>query len=176
MFVRYTLAAFVPVLTVFYWTYRYFQYTNRELKRLDSVARSPIYSFFGQCLAGLATIRAFRACDRMAEESAEKVDNQARFMLALVSSNRWLSIRLELLGGVMILVTAVFLVIGANSGAVDPSTAGLSLSCTCVVFARDGPLLIDGKMCDRWLWMCCVLRMIVHLWYLPILFTSKLFM
>mmetsp|Transcript_33899 Transcript_33899/g.102232 ORF Transcript_33899/g.102232 Transcript_33899/m.102232 type:complete len:726 (+) Transcript_33899:1367-3544(+) len=124
----YTLAAFVPVFTVFYWTYRYFQYTNRELKRLDSVARSPIYSYFGQCLAGLATIRAFRATERVAQQSATRVDGQARFMLALVSSNRWLSIRLEVLGGFMIMVTAVLLVIGANAGAVNPSSVGLSLS------------------------------------------------
>jgi ABC-type multidrug transport system fused ATPase/permease subunit len=33
--------------------------TNRELKRLDALAFSPIFQSFGETLAGLATIRAF---------------------------------------------------------------------------------------------------------------------
>lgn len=49
---------------------------NRELKRLDSIARSPIYSYFNQCLDGLPTIRAFGASDQVAAESARKIDNQ----------------------------------------------------------------------------------------------------
>ena len=54
----YTLASFVPLLAMFYWIYKYFNAANRELKRLDSVKRSPIYQYFDQCLGGLATIRA----------------------------------------------------------------------------------------------------------------------
>ena len=124
----YTLAAFAPILAVFWWTYRFFQTTNRELKRLDSVARSPIYSYFGQCLSGMPTIRAFDSRAQVATSIAGKVDAQTRMTLALFSANRWLSLRLELLGGLMILVCAMFLVIGAQNGAVDPGTIGLALS------------------------------------------------
>jgi len=35
----------------------YYLSTSRELKRLDAVSRSPIFSFFGETLAGLAVIR-----------------------------------------------------------------------------------------------------------------------
>ena len=36
---------------------RYYLSTSRELKRLDAVSRSPIFSFFGETLAGLPVIR-----------------------------------------------------------------------------------------------------------------------
>ena len=52
------IAPMVPVLVLYYfvqWTYRT---TSRELKRLDSLSRSPLYSNFGETLTGLPTIRA----------------------------------------------------------------------------------------------------------------------
>ena len=122
----YTLVAFVPMFFLFFWTYRYFQESNRELKRLDSIARSPIYAYFEQCLNGLPTIRAYRAEDQVAAVSAMRLDRQQRMTLALFSANRWLSIRLELLGGLMILFCAVFLVAGRH--VINPGTIGLALS------------------------------------------------
>jgi ABC-type multidrug transport system fused ATPase/permease subunit len=122
----YALASFVPVMTLFFWTYRYFQSTNLELKRLDSVARSPIYQYFSQCLNGADSIRAYKAQNQVAAESARKINNQARFTLALFSANRWLSVRLEVLGSFMIFFAAVFLVAGRH--VVDPGTVGLALS------------------------------------------------
>eukprot|EP00051_Salpingoeca_urceolata_P019849 m.293491 g.293491 ORF g.293491 m.293491 type:complete len:1641 (-) comp19492_c0_seq12:32-4954(-) len=122
----YTLATFVPVLTVFYWTYRYFQAANREIKRLDSITRSPVYAYFGQCLNGLPSIRAYAAQDQIYEESAHKIDRQVRMNLATFSANRWLSIRLEILGGLMIFASAVFVV--AMRKVLDPGQTGLALS------------------------------------------------
>jgi ATP-binding cassette subfamily C (CFTR/MRP) protein 1 len=37
--------------------YRYYLATSRELKCLDAISRSPIFSFFGETLAGLPVIR-----------------------------------------------------------------------------------------------------------------------
>ena len=122
----YTLVSFVPMITMFWFTYRYFQESNRELKRLDSIARSPIYAYFEQCLGGLSTIRAYRAEGQVAAVSAMRLDRQQRMTLALFSANRWLSIRLEILGGLMILFCAVFLVAGSH--VVNPGTIGLALS------------------------------------------------
>lgn len=117
---------FVPVLTVFFWTYKYFQATNRELKRLDAIARSPIFSYFSQCLNGLPTIRAFRSQGQVVESSSGIIDRQVRMNLATFSANRWLSIRLELLGGIMIFGASLFVV--ATRYTLNGGQTGLVLS------------------------------------------------
>ncbi|CAI5992008.1 unnamed protein product [Closterium sp. NIES-64] len=104
------LWAIVPLLLLFYIVYLYFQNTAREVKRWDSVTRSPVYSQFAEALNGLATIRAYRAAARMAGMNGRAVDRNTRFTLVSMSANRWLAIRLEFLGGLMILATAVFAV------------------------------------------------------------------
>ena len=50
----------LPPVTAAYWVLqRYYIPAARELQRLDSVARSPIYSGFSEAVAGIPTIRAF---------------------------------------------------------------------------------------------------------------------
>ncbi|KAK3279644.1 hypothetical protein CYMTET_12477, partial [Cymbomonas tetramitiformis] len=123
----YTLAGFVPMMCGFYWTWRYFQETSRELKRMDSVARSPLYAHFSQCMgAGLVSIRSFGLESYMAGILANRMDAQVRFNLMLFSANRWLGIRLETLGGLMILACAVMAVVGKD--VLSAATTGLVLT------------------------------------------------
>jgi hypothetical protein len=65
-----------------------------QLKRLDSIARSPIYAHLNQCLDGLTSIRSYRAHERMWEQNAEKLDAQVRndahaYGAGLVSKSDW---------------------------------------------------------------------------------------
>ncbi|KAK1361664.1 hypothetical protein POM88_046138 [Heracleum sosnowskyi] len=85
--------------------------TAREVKLLDSITRSPVYAQFGEALNGLSTIRAYKAYDRMANFNGKSMDNNIRFTLVNISSNRWLTIKLQTLGGLMIWLTATFAVI-----------------------------------------------------------------
>lgn len=126
-----SLWGIMPLLILFYAAYLYYQSTSREVKRLDSITRSPVYAQFGEALNGLSTIRAYKAYDRMATISGKAMDNNIRFTLVNISSNRWLTIRLETLGGVMIWLTATFAVM--QNGRVEnqvafASTMGLLLS------------------------------------------------
>ncbi|KAJ4703009.1 ABC transporter C family member 2-like [Melia azedarach] len=126
-----SLWAIMPLLIVFYAAYLYYQSTSREVKRLDSITRSPVYAQFGEALNGLSTIRAFKAYDRMAKINGKSMDNNIRFTLANTSSNRWLTIRLETLGGIMIWLTATFAVLQngkAENQAAFASAMGLLLS------------------------------------------------
>ncbi|KAH9796192.1 ABC transporter C family member 2 [Citrus sinensis] len=128
-----SLWAIMPLLILFYAAYLYYQSTAREVKRLDSITRSPVYAQFGEALNGLSTIRAFKAYDRMAKINGKSMDNNIRFTLANTSSNRWLTIRLETLGGIMIWLIATFAVMQngrAENQVAFASTMGLLLSYT----------------------------------------------
>ncbi|ESQ33830.1 hypothetical protein EUTSA_v10006558mg [Eutrema salsugineum] len=128
-----SLWAIMPLLILFYAAYLYYQNTSRQVRRLDSVTRSPIYAQFGEALNGLSSIRAYKAYERMAKINGKSVDNNIRFTLASTSSNRWLTIRLETLGGVMIWLTATFAVLrnsNAEKQAGFTSKMGLLLSYT----------------------------------------------
>ena len=122
----YVLVAFVPILLLFSFLSNYYRSTAVQLKRLDAVTRSPIYAHFGECLNGMATIRAYGAQDRMSIVNSQKLDKNLKIYNLTAMSNRWLSIRLEFLGGLLILVTALNAVI--QKGSIDPADAGVSLS------------------------------------------------
>lgn len=64
------------------------QASVREVKRLDSISRSPVYSSIGEELAGLATIRAYRAEDRLIKRNGDLIDRSVIFSLANQSMNR----------------------------------------------------------------------------------------
>ncbi|CAL5409236.1 unnamed protein product [Camellia sinensis] len=126
-----SLWAILPLLLLFYAAYLYYQTTSREVKRLDSITRSPVYAQFGEALNGLSTIRAYKAYDQMANINGKSMDNNIRYTLVNMSANRWLAIRLETLGGLMIWLTATFAVMQngrAENQEAFASTMGLLLS------------------------------------------------
>lgn len=51
-----------------------FMQTARQLRRMESVKRSPIYSHFFETLNGVSTIRAYSQEQRFIQENFAKVD------------------------------------------------------------------------------------------------------
>ncbi|XP_023553923.1 ABC transporter C family member 2-like isoform X2 [Cucurbita pepo subsp. pepo] len=126
-----SLWAILPLLLLFYAAYLYYQSTAREVKRLDSISRSPVYAQFTEALNGISTIRAYKAYDRMAEINGKSMDNNIRFTLVNMSGNRWLGVRLETMGSLMIWLTTTFAVMQngrAEKQQAFASTMGVLLS------------------------------------------------
>ena len=63
----------IPVSFGFYFVQTFYVTTSRQLKRLESISRSPIYSHFGETITGSSTIRAFKREKEFMLESANKV-------------------------------------------------------------------------------------------------------
>ncbi|KAK3357106.1 ABC transporter type 1, transmembrane domain-containing protein [Lasiosphaeria hispida] len=123
------VALIIPLSAMYIWIQRYYLRTSRELKRLDSVSRSPIYAHFQESLGGISTIRAYRQQDRFEHENEWRVDANLRAYFPSISSNRWLAVRLELIGAVVILSAAGFSIISVTSGSgLSPGAVGLAMS------------------------------------------------
>lgn len=62
--------------------------TSRQLKRLEAVTRSPIYSHFSETLTGCHVIRAFDAIGRFSQTCIERIDRNVVFYFAGITANR----------------------------------------------------------------------------------------
>ncbi|XP_046739576.1 multidrug resistance-associated protein 1 isoform X5 [Diprion similis] len=101
----------LPIGVIYYFVQRFYVATSRQLKRLESVSRSPIYSHFGESVTGAPTIRAYGLQERFITESESRVDfNQVCYYPSVIA-NRWLAIRLEMVGNLIIFFAALFSVL-----------------------------------------------------------------
>ena len=96
----------------------------REVKRLESNAKSPIFEQFGSALSGIGTIRAFGKAEAYIDRMFEKIDAHTRTTWHLWLFSRWLIWRLNSVGAVFaIIVTAVIV-----HTRIEASLAGFALS------------------------------------------------
>ncbi|XP_012683657.2 ATP-binding cassette sub-family C member 2 [Clupea harengus] len=119
-------AVIVPLAVVYYFVQRFYVATSRQLRRLDSVSRSPIYSHFGETVAGLSVIRAYRHQDRFLKHNEATMDENLKSVYPWIVSNRWLAIRLEFLGNLVVFFAALFAVVSRES--LNSGLVGLSIS------------------------------------------------
>uniref|UniRef100_A0A8B9TSQ4 Multidrug resistance-associated protein 1 n=1 Tax=Anas platyrhynchos TaxID=8839 RepID=A0A8B9TSQ4_ANAPL len=116
----------VPLGIFYYFVLRYYISTSRQLRRLDSVTRSPIYSHFGETVSGLSVIRAYGHQERFLKQNESTMDINQKSVYSWIVSNRWLAIRLEFVGSLVVFFSALLAVI--SKGTLDGGIVGLSIS------------------------------------------------
>ncbi|KAF5828550.1 P-loop containing nucleoside triphosphate hydrolase protein [Dunaliella salina] len=112
------IAALGPLL-LFYWRVQaVYIASSRELKRLDSLAFSPIFQHYSESLQGLITIRAFKKQPMFLQKNRANLDHSNRAYWPIQVVNRWLSVRLEMMGAFIVFVTTlcVAVLLPANPG------------------------------------------------------------
>uniref|UniRef100_A0A8C1VIW3 ATP-binding cassette, sub-family C (CFTR/MRP), member 2 n=1 Tax=Cyprinus carpio TaxID=7962 RepID=A0A8C1VIW3_CYPCA len=119
-------AVIVPMAIVYYFVQRFYVATSRQLRRLDSVSRSPIYSHFGETVSGLSVIRAYGHQKRFLKQNEDTIDQNLKSVYPWIVSNRWLAMRLESLGNLVVFFAALFAVISRDS--LKSGLVGLSIS------------------------------------------------
>jgi ABC-type multidrug transport system fused ATPase/permease subunit len=108
----------------------------REVKRLDSILRSHVYAQFGETLTGLTTVRAYGKQAEFAKINEDYLDVMNRAYFMTIIDQRWLGIRLDFVGDILIFVVAILVVTSRFS--VSPSIAGLVLAYCVQVVAMMG--------------------------------------
>lgn len=116
----------IPLAVIYFFVQRFYVATSRQLRRLDSVSRSPIYSHFGETVSGLSVIRAYGHQERFLQHNEKTIDENLKSVYPWIVSNRWVAIRLEFVGNLVVFFAALLAVISRNS--LDSGMVGLSIS------------------------------------------------
>lgn len=123
------LLLIIPLGYIYFSYQKYYLRTSRELKRLDSVTRSPIYAHFQESLGGVSTIRAYRQGNRFSLENEWRMDANLRAYFPSICANRWLAVRLEFIGSIIIFSSAGLAIASVATGSgLSAGMVGLAMS------------------------------------------------
>jgi len=138
------LVALVPIFLLYFYIQRFYLGCARQLKRFESVSRSPIYSLFGESLSGISTIRAFGAEARFVAQMQAYLNDNVTIYVYDMTANRWLGLRLEFTGMLIIMATSLLTVF--QHDAITPGNAGLSISYALTVMTTTRQFtLLSGR-------------------------------
>ena len=104
----------------------YFIGTARRLKKVEGVARSPVFSHLSTSICGLTTIRAFKTEPSFEKEFDQIQDAHTAAWFFIICSNRWFGMVLDLLCTGYIIITTVLLTLSLESK--TSSQAALAIS------------------------------------------------
>ncbi|KAG8870466.1 hypothetical protein FRB97_009732 [Tulasnella sp. 331] len=97
-----------------------------SLNPTDGNLRSLLYGHFSESLGGLTTIRAYGGISRFLRDNEYFTDLENRALFLTITNQRWLAIRLDFMGSMMVFVVALMAAAGANG--ISPSQVGLALT------------------------------------------------
>ncbi|CAG8790105.1 2810_t:CDS:10, partial [Dentiscutata erythropus] len=101
---------------------------SRELKRLQSITRSPVVSWFNETNIGITTIRAFAAEHRFVKKFTDRLNTSNRTTYLLHMSNRWMHVRIGSTGALASYCVGIFIL--WQYANIDASLAGF-----CMIYA-----------------------------------------
>ncbi|XP_063304600.1 multidrug resistance-associated protein 1-like [Pelobates fuscus] len=116
----------IPLAFFYLLIQRYYIASSRQIRRLDGASRSPVISHFGETLLGVSTIRAYGHQERFLNQNKHVVNENLVCYYNNVISNRWLAVRLEFLGNLMVFFAALFAVQAGDK--MTSGTVGLSIT------------------------------------------------
>ncbi|KAI1315964.1 hypothetical protein EDD11_010603 [Mortierella claussenii] len=117
----------IPFILSGFWGLRYLYIkSSRQVKRLDSQSRSPIYAHLSETLDGLSTIRAFGRKEGFMNEHIKTQEDNGRAFFMYLGMARWLGYRLDAVSALFLGITAIACVAARDTQ--QASRAGLAMS------------------------------------------------
>ncbi|EED80008.1 predicted protein [Postia placenta Mad-698-R] len=123
---HYFIIAVVAIACGYNYFALFYRASARELKRIDSMLRSILYAHFAESLSGLPTIRSYGEIHRFLKDNEYYVDLEDRAAFLTVTNQRWLAIRLDFMGGLLIFIVAMLSV--SDVSGINPAQIGLVLT------------------------------------------------
>ncbi|CAL1293324.1 unnamed protein product [Larinioides sclopetarius] len=125
------LACLIPLGLLYYLILKVHLNTFRQIKRLESTGRSPIYSLFMEAIQGVSSISAYGAKKDFIQAFEEKLD---RCFVCLFNSwvcNRWLNFCLNAIGSVIVFIATILAI--HNREGLSPAVVGLIITYSLTV-------------------------------------------
>ena len=126
----FTLLALPPLLWYFLSVRRIFVSSTRELKRLEGLARSPIFAMLSEALTGIATIRANESVNFFVDKFHVAHDAHTRAFFSFIAASRWAGFRMDAIMFLLMVLVSFLSVLFQQQAwfVIDPSILGLSMS------------------------------------------------
>jgi ABC-type multidrug transport system fused ATPase/permease subunit len=117
----------VPLIIIFYVVVaNYYQASAREIKRLEAVKRSLVYSHFNEVLSGKDTIKAYNIQQEVKDRLDKLIDSQNEAYFLTLVNQRWLGANLSILSFFIVFIISMLCVFTVFS--VNAATTGLLLT------------------------------------------------
>nr|XP_027220471.1 ATP-binding cassette sub-family C member Sur-like [Penaeus vannamei] len=129
------LVVAVPICGLYYAVQKFFRCSSRELKRLESLSRSPLYSHISESVAGAVVVRAYGHQRRFTDVLLHRLDTHVTAFTLLHAGNRWLGICLDYIGGVIVFCATVATLLWSTvfQYELKPAMVGLAINYTLLV-------------------------------------------
>ncbi|CCE72990.1 Piso0_000598 [Millerozyma farinosa CBS 7064] len=117
----------VPILfVVFLVVVSFYQASSREIKRIESVQRSFVYSKFTEILNGMQTLKIYDREDFFCNQLNTSIDRTNEAYFISIANQRWLGVHITSIGSVFVLLIALLCVNSILN--IDASSTGVVLS------------------------------------------------
>ena len=119
-----------PILWYYWHVQDQYRPLSRDLQRIESASRSPIFASFSEAVSGVMSVRAYGIGDELCDKSDMLIDRGNNAFYLMHSSNRWLQVRLDALAGFTMSFVCVFIILGKDTAAIgiNSGVAGLLIT------------------------------------------------
>ncbi|XP_047130955.1 multidrug resistance-associated protein 1 isoform X2 [Hydra vulgaris] len=135
------IAPLLPIAVIYILIQRVYVTFSVQIRRIESVRRSPIYNHFFESINGVSTIRAYHLNDEFVSENESKIDFNQEANFQILCSNRWLELLLETCGNLITFCTAMICI--SQRERLTPGMVGLSIS-----YALQAAVIIKSNQPD----------------------------
>ncbi|KAJ7866783.1 ABC protein [Mycena olivaceomarginata] len=132
---HYFIVAAVIIMFGFGYFLQFYRATALETKRLDAMLRSVLYAHLSESLTGLPTIRSYGKISRFIRDNNYYIDLQNRALFLTVTYQRWLAVRLDACGSILVFLVTVGIFAAVGVSGVTPGEIGLILTYTTTLSA-----------------------------------------